>query len=203
MTKNRKATKTGSVPGWVIPLLVVIVIGIVGYSLYFTFNSGAATEGIVTCQSPDNCFWSSHFHIYAPTQICGEELLLPVELGPLQKAHTHEEKNIIHWHDKLAYDNAAKKIIDTTDLTLGSFYDQVKIPFTSIQLDGKTNGDTCPDGTIGNWKMLVNGKPSTAYRSYEMHDRDVIWMVFDSRSMDEIVQAWNQKPIAFPASGNG
>ncbi len=201
MTKTNNGNSSAA--KWIIPVLVIVGIGIIAYSLLVTFNSGAATEGIVTCPTSDNCFWSSHFHIYAPTEICGEEFLLPVELGSLQKSHTHEEKNIIHWHDKLPYDNVTKKIIDTTDLTLGSFYDQVNIPFSSTQLDGKKNGDACSDGTIGTWKMMVNGKPSSAYREYEMHDRDVIWMVFDSRTTDAIVTAWNQNPIPFPAAGSG
>ncbi|MEK6902534.1 MAG: hypothetical protein AABX02_03025 [archaeon] len=201
MTKTNNGGSSAT--KWIIPILILLGIGIIGYSLFVTFNSGASTEGIVTCPTPDTCFWSSHFHIYAPIEICGEEFPLPVELGSLQKSHTHEEKNIIHWHDKLPYDNVAKKIIDTTDLTLGSFYDQVNIPFSSTQLDGKTNGDTCSDGTVGTWKMLVNGKPNTEYRKYEMHDRDVIWTVFDSRTMDEVTQAWSQTPIRFPTLGNG
>ncbi len=199
-----KLHKTSSpVTKWIIPLLAIIGIGIIGYSLYATFNSGAETEGIVTCPSPDNCFWSSHFHIYAPIQICGEEFLLPVETGSLQKSHTHEEKNIIHWHDRLPYDNVNKKIIDTSDLMLGSFFDQVNVPFSSTNLDGKTNGDTCPNGTVGTWKMILNGKPTNSFRDQELHDRDVIWLVFNNQTPDETVVAWNNQPIKFPALGTG
>lgn len=201
MTKTQ--TKKSSTPGWIVPLLLIVGIGIIGYSLLVTLNSGANTEGIVTCPSPDNCFWSSHFHIYAPIQICGDEFLLPVETGSLQKSHTHEEKNIIHWHDRLPYDNVQKKITDTSDLKLGSFFDQVNIPFSSVQLNGKTNGDECSDGKAGSWKMIVNGKSSTEFRDHEMHDREVIWLVFDSRSVDEVLAAWNQNPIKFPTLGSG
>ncbi len=195
-------TKKKGSPIWVV-VIIVLVVAVLGYSLYSTLQTGAAEKGVVTCVSPDNCYWTAHFHTFFPVSICGEEYRLPNEVGSLQKGHTHEEKNIAHWHDRLPYDNVNKKIVDTSDLKAGSFFDQLNIPFSQTKIDGKTNGDTCPNGTVGTWKMIVNGKASDAFREYEMHDKDVVWLVFDSRSPGELESAWKANPILFPTLGQG
>ena len=181
----------------------VVVLGIIAYSLYITFSTGAQDKGIVTCIDENTCFFTAHWHAYTPIMICGQETRLPIETGSLQKAHTHEEKNLVHWHDRLPYDNTNKKIMNATPLFLGSFFDEIKIPFDNDKIMDKKNGDQCPDGKPGTLKMFVNGKPNTEFRDYLWKNYDVIVLVFDNRSLAEVETELASKPIAFPTLGRG
>ncbi len=184
-------------------LAVVAIAGVLAYSLWITLNSGAQDKGVVTCSTPNSCFWTSHWHVFVPIEICGEKFRLPIEKGPLEKSHTHEEENIWHWHDKLPYDNQAKTVLNTEPLKLGGFFDALEIPFDSTQINGKQNGDACPNGETGTLKMLLNGKNSTLFRDYILKDKDVVRLVFDSRTPQELENAAAQSPIVFPTLGRG
>ncbi len=198
-SKQKKKAKIKT--GIVLTIVALAILGI-GYSLYATIKSGAASRGVVVCTN-DQCFWQAHIHAYVPIKICNEDVRLPIEKGSLQRSHTHEEKNVIHWHDRLPYENQQKKILQATPLTLGAFFDELSIPFANDVTFDKRNGDQCPDGTLASWKMLVNGKQSTASRDHVWTDRQVIVLVFDSSSPAEIEFELQANPIKFPALGRG
>ncbi len=183
-------------------LIIVFVVAVLAYSLWVVFSSGAAEKGVVTCPSPDNCFWSAHFHVFMPIEVCGEKYRLPVEIGPLEGLHTHEEENIIHWHDRLPYDNKTKTILDTSSLRIGKFFDAVNLGFDSTTFGANKNGGLC-NGKPGTLKMLVNGKNSGLFRDYVIHDKDVVLLVFDSGTVQEVEAFYAGNPIVFPALGRG
>jgi hypothetical protein len=195
---TKKRLKSGAIGA-----LIALAAGGIAYSLYVTLTSGAASRGVVTCVTPDDCFLTAHIHTYVPIEICGKELRLPIEKGSLTGPHTHEEKNIIHWHDRLPYDNAAKKLKETDPLKLGVFFDAIEIPFDLERIDDHQNGNLCEDGQPGFLKMFVNGTERGVQRDYVWSDKDVIFIVFDSRLPAE-VEAWlKTNPIAFPTLGRG
>ncbi len=186
----------------ILSLIVVAALGLV-YSLYAAFTTGAVQKGVIVCPTEDNCIWQAHVHAYVPTIICGDDVRLPIEKGPLDGPHTHEEKNVIHWHDRLPYDKANQRILDATPLTLGAFFDAIDIIFDSDRIMGKENGGVCPDGGIGTLKMFVDGKQNNQFRNYVWEDRDVILLVFDSRAVNEIEAQLATQPIKFPTLGRG
>lgn len=188
----------------VIAIIIILAAGGIGYSLYVTIQSGAANVGIVTCLEDGNCILTGHFHAYVPISICGNDLRLPVEKGALTGPHTHEEKNIIHWHDKLPYDKSRGTITDTIPLTLQAFFTAIEIPFDIARLGDTRNGDTCSDGKKGTFSLFLNGAPySGDPGSFTWKDKDVISIFFDSRPSSEIETWLRNNPIGFPALGRG
>ncbi len=183
--------------------IIAAVSVVVGYSLLITISSGALKSGVVTCLEDGRCFWTAHIHTYIAAEACGEEKLLPAEVGPLAKVHTHEEQNVLHWHDRLAYDLQKKEILDTKPLALGSSFDDVGISFDKGNAFGLKDGDKCPDGNGGQWKMFVNGKQTDKFRDYIWQDKDVIILIFDGRSPSEIEENLRKNPVNFPTLGRG
>lgn len=186
----------------ILSIVVLAIIGIV-YSLFITLQSGARSSGLIVCPQEDKCYWTAHVHAYVPIKICGEDKRLPIELGPLNGPHTHEEKNIIHWHDRLPYDNVNKRLLETKPLTLGAFFDAINANFNSNSILDKNNNDVCLDGTQGKLKMFVNGKRSNQFRDFIWKDKDVIFIIFDNESYEEIEAELMQNSIKFPALGRG
>ncbi len=175
----------------IIVLIVVAAIAGLSYSLYVFYSSGAAEKGIVVCdpQNPTDCLWQDHIHSLVIISIDGNVQDLPIEKGALDKAHTHEEKNILHWHNSLPYDPLKQEVIDKTPLTL-------KNSLNSI-------GVALPEGgrlfvkKSGSWNRI------TEYGEYVWSDGDIIFIAKDSRSDDEILAYLNFANINLPFLGAG
>lgn len=194
--------------------LIIALAALLAYSLYATFKSGAFEGGVVTC-TENGCFWTAHVHAFVPIEVCGEEYRLPIEVGLLDGPHTHEEKNTIHWHDRLPYDNDNKKITDTKPLTLGAFFDSIGVAFDGDRIAEKKNGDVCPNEPIRaqctkspcdqltKAKMFVNGESNSTFRDYIWSDKDVIQIFFDSRDASLIKSGIDANPTVFPKLGRG
>ncbi len=181
---------------------ILLVASGLGYSLYVTYQSGATTRGIVTTLADGTSIWTAHVHAYVPIVICGEEIRLPTEVGALTGPHTHEEKNTIHWHDKLPYDPVAQQVLNTKPLTLGAFFDALDVPFGPDRAADTKSPGVC-EGKPATLKMFVNGKASDAWRDYMWHNKDVIVIFFDERTSAQIEEDLLSRPIAFPALGRG
>ncbi|HEY4475108.1 MAG TPA: hypothetical protein VJB92_00035 [Candidatus Paceibacterota bacterium] len=193
-TKNMKAA--------IIWPVIIILAGVLAYSLYVTLKANPSA-GVVTCVASGECFWTAHVHAFVPISICGEEFRLPIEKGALGGPHTHEEKNTIHWHDRLPYDKKTQSITETEPLTLGAFFDALEIQFNDQSIAEKINGGRCSDGAIGSIKIFANGELITNARNHIWKDKDVIAIFFDSRSAPEIEAELKAKPIVFPKLGRG
>ena len=155
------------------------------YSVLYTYSlPEQERETVITC-SGNNCTKSMHVHAYVDVQLCGKELRFPLEEGDLDAPHTHKEKNRVHIHDNFAFENRTQKILNTTKLTLGYFFDQIKIRFTENCIEKYCNGDLCK-GKPGHLFVWTNVTPATqhelmpaAFRNYVWHDEEKIKIRFN------------------------
>jgi hypothetical protein len=165
----------------------VIAIGLVlgiaaaglGYSLA-SFYAIGGESGFIVCGA-EGCLHALHVHAQVDPYVCGEYLKLELEKGRLDAPHTHKERNRIHVHRNLHVDPNTGQVTAADQqayLSLGSFMDAMEVPFTSTRLDGKSNGDACPDGKAGTLRMWVNGQPNTQFREYIWKDGDRILLAF-------------------------
>lgn len=168
-------------------LVLVVLIGL-SYSVYIVYSSGAAQRGVTVCVSENECYWSAHIHAEVTVDICGDDSFrFPVEKGPLNGSHTHEEKNLIHFHERLLIDTKTQEILDPQPLTLGAFFDAMEETLDSEKIFDKKNGDLCK-GQLSTVKMFVNGRPSSSFRDYIWKDGDKIKIVFDERPVEEVAK---------------
>jgi hypothetical protein len=101
-----------------------------------------------------------------------------LEKGDLSKQHTHKERNLIHWHDKLPYDRSTSTVLDWNPLKLGVFFEQMEMRFNSTCIGDRCNGDKCPSGNVGTLKMTVNGVDNAEFDQYVWKDQDKISIRF-------------------------
>lgn len=191
----------------------LILVGFLVYSLIEYQRSGIAEDGVVTCANGPaltggeptrgkQCFWSAHIHTDIPIQICGKKYVLSRFKGSLADYHTHGDENIIHWHDKIAFDAEKKQFLEPTPFALNFIFKTLELPITDESLFGKKNGDLCL-GSAATWKVFVNGVLRLDWRSYEWKDRDIVLFIFDARTTEEIEKELRQNPIKFPPVGEG
>jgi hypothetical protein len=141
---------------------------------------------IIFCQ-PQNappqqqkCFFTSHVDIYLTIKIWGEEKNLPFEKGDLTKAHTHADRNKIHWHSLIPVDPVTRRL--ERELTLGEELDDLSIPFDKDRIFNFKNGDIGPAGKAGTLKMFVEGKPNFEFRDFVTQPEQHISLIFDDTS---------------------
>ncbi len=164
-------------------LIIFAAFGL-GYSVYVLYATGAAQRGVIGCVGTD-CYWSAHIHAQADVVVCGEEHRFPIEKGRLDEPHTHEEKNLIHFHERLLIDPQTKEIQDARRLTVGAFFDQMETRFDETHIMDRQNGGLC-NGKPGSVKMFVNGKPDGNFRDYIWKDGDKIHIIFDENPAPSI-----------------
>lgn len=210
-TKSTKAKKPNKKLGLKI-FIAIAIVGAVGWGVYSFLQvkkQGGLNKPVVTCLNDGSCVLTAHMHSYAVIEMCGEPYYLGNEIGPLDGPHTHEERNIIHWHDKLPYDKSKEEIIDTTQIKLGTAMDNQDLAFDATTLKDKQNGSACPSGQPGTLKMFVkkNGENSFEqkenYREYIWEDKDTIALVFDEKTPEETKDRLNSQNIVFPKLGRG
>ena len=161
-------------------LIVLIIIGL-AYSVYFYKASVEESgENFVVCQSEDNCIVALHVHAELNINICGKELDLPLEAGDKAGTHTHKERNLLHFEEKLKYDNKTSSILETEPIKLKSFfqYKGVNIKFSRECIANNCNGDLC-NSKSGKLKFSVNGVENEEFENYVWRDKDRILIVFE------------------------
>jgi len=52
---------------------------------------------------------TTHIHADIKFDLCGQTPVLPRETGPLDGLHTHKEKNLLHFHDRIDLDTQKYK----------------------------------------------------------------------------------------------
>ena len=119
-----------------------------------------------------------HIHAEITAKVCGEKIMFGLERGDLSKAHTHKERNLIHWHDTEKIDMESKEIINKEELTLGSFFEQMEIKFNKECLNDKCNGDLC-NGDKGMVRMFVNGEENFEFDKYVWKNGDKVEIKFE------------------------
>lgn len=160
---------------------VLAAIGL-AYSVLVFFAQGAE-KGIVVCETPEqpeHCVISMHIHADVAVTVCGEEKSFGLEEGELAKTHTHKERNYIHFHERLPYDQTTETILDTTPLRVGNIFESIHVPFTSECLYDHCNGQTCSGkAESGRVKMWVNTVENTQFQDYVWKDGDQIRITFE------------------------
>ncbi len=163
---------------WAGYILALIILGYVGYSVYYYLSNVEEIEEFNVCYE-DKCIRSYHIHADIHIDLCGERVLLPLEHGPLEGPHTHKERNYIHFHERLPYDPTTGQILDTLPLELGTFMNEMDIMFNDRCISKYCNGNPCPDGKPGTVRMFVNGQPNTEFDQYIWKDKDEIQITFN------------------------
>ena len=193
-------------------IILLLVTGL-AYSVYDVYATGAAERGVVVCTDDEGmtpgasghtCYWSAHIHAEVNIDLCGDKSYrFAVEQGRLDGPHTHEERNLIHFHERLMIDPTTREILDTRLLTLGAFFDAMEVPFDSDKALDKNNGETC-NGKPATMKMFVSkdwnrnnlGKPIASFRDYIWENGDVITIIFDERPSEAIAEETSKSTAA-------
>lgn len=105
-----------------------------------------------------------HWHPELTISIKGQQQDIPANLGigaVHNPIHTHDSTGVLH----LEFEG---RRVTKDDIRLGQFFKLWDKPFSSSCIF-----DTC-NGSDGQLKMTVNGKPNTAFDQYIMRDKDKI-----------------------------
>ncbi len=177
---KKRPTAVRKVLYGIITVIVLFIIGYMIYSVVVFRESEAEEEGIVVCDpTGQSCLIApGDLHAEIDAVVCGDSIKFPLEKGDLSKQHTHKERNLIHWHDKLPYDKTTETILDWSPLKMSGFFEQMEMRFTSDCIGSYCNGDKCPDGTVGMMKMTVNGVDNSEFENYIWKDDDEIEIRF-------------------------
>jgi hypothetical protein len=158
-------------------IALIVIAGYIAYSVWYYLANVEEVESFQVCYE-DHCVKTFHIHYYLNFDICGKDISLPKEHGPLDGPHTHKEYNYIHFHERLPYDPNTHELLETTPLRVSETMKHFDIIFNSTCIDGKCNGDLCPDGKPGQVKMFVNGKENSDFENYIWRDEEKISIVF-------------------------
>lgn len=92
---------------------------------------------------PENqeCFFTTHVHYHITLIENGTEKTLPFENGPLERFHTHFEKNKVHWHSLMPVDPETKEHLET--LALADVLKDLNLPFERavVEVQGEIVAD--------------------------------------------------------------
>ncbi|MBI4448549.1 hypothetical protein HY641_00790 [Candidatus Woesearchaeota archaeon] len=159
-----------------IATLIAIALAGLGYSVS-TFYAAGGEAGFVVCGA-EGCELAVHWHSNVEITVCSEGFDLPLEAGNLDKVHTHKEKGRLHFHSLIKTDTEGVKLLEPEKLRVGQLFDHIGMRFTSTCIGTYCNGDACPDGTVGNLRMTLNGAPHPDLSSYSYKDGDKMNVVF-------------------------
>ncbi len=161
-------------------LVVLIAVILLAYSYFAYKKSLGEGENFVVCDQDNNCIIALHVHSEVEIKVCGEEIKIPLEAGDKTATHTHKERNLLHFEERLRYDNNTKTILEKEPITLKTFfnYPDINIRFNSTCIDGKCNGDVC-NNSPGTLKFYVNDIENNKYENYVWKDGDKIKIIFE------------------------
>ena len=107
----------------IILIVIIIIIAILIYSVVsFKKSVGEKGENFVICDKENNCLIAMHIHTEVDIKVCGKEIKIPLEAGDKTGTHTHKERNLLHFEERLKYDNKTQTIIETEPITLKNFF---------------------------------------------------------------------------------
>ena len=188
---KEQGLKSGVLIGYIITFLVLVAVGY-GYDVYHQ----SKTETIVECPSADRCNVFQHIHTYVDIYTCGDSQSyhFPVQAGGAALQHTHHEENRVHWHEKLLLNPDTLSLEDSEKhkRQLGDFFDRTETSFTDadgkICVNGKCDGETCPDGKEGKWIISVDGALSNQWRDYIWRDEEHVKIEYTTD--ETAINAW-------------
>jgi hypothetical protein len=166
-------------------VLATVIIFVSYLATHFTGETGIKSDkGIIFCQ-PENappaeqkCYFTMHWHVHADIKVCDETKIFPYETGDLETLHTHVETNKIHWHGLLPVDPVTRAVTDYSQMKMSILFSELKVPISNNGIYDFKNGDSCPNGRIGNLKVSVNGQEQKDFLNYILKDGDHISIEF-------------------------
>ena len=170
---EKKSVKYLKIIGYI---AATVILGYIAYSVWYYTSNAEEIDSFEVCYD-DHCVKTFHIHYYLNFDICGKDISLPKEHGPLDGPHTHKEYNYIHFHERLPYDPQTKELLDVTPLKISETMKHFNIVFNSTCIDGKCNGDLC-NGHSGQVKMFANGKEISEFENYIWRDEEKILIAF-------------------------
>lgn len=116
-----------------------------------------------------------HWHASYEYIVCGE-LQPPAPTWSGSGVHTHGD-GIMHIHPfQRSEEGAGARLVKWFEYGGGLLdEDEVRLPGSAVTY---ANGDECPDGTIGEVQIFVNGERLADYEGYIPQDGDRIEVVF-------------------------
>ena len=175
-------------------IVAITAVAGLGYSLYSFYSSGAADRGIIICDPEDSsdCLWQDHMHflVMISNDGVGDIQDLPLERGDLDRPHTHEERNVIHWHSSVPYDSAKQEVIDKSAFTLSA-------SLASIGVEMPEGGKVFVKKRDGSWEY------AQGQVEYVWDDGDIIFVTADSAANSDIVSDLDASGIVLPYLGAG
>ncbi len=156
-----------------------IIVGVFVLGGFFLFGGNQNNSGNPTGNA--SLLQSVHWHAYPEVVVCGEKKVLPFPATESQHVgsgllHTHKSENWIHMEGTLDIASPPK---------LAEYFKNIGVEFSSERLAWKAgngadidasvpavdkkNGDDC-NGSVGKWKMLVNGKESEDWGGHRIFD---------------------------------
>ena len=138
-------------------LLILGVAVLLYYSVQQYLEQSEAT-GITICNEGE-CIKTLHIHSDITFDLCGRSITLPREGGELAGLHTHKEKDLLHFHDKVSVDPDSKEQLFDKRLSLGEVLEMFELspdeycsgpgPFEVIFT---VNGEVPDEGLDYNWQ---------------------------------------------------
>lgn len=179
MAKKRRMARRMmlSYAGYVIVFLIAVYIM---YSVWVYLRSVETTEEFLVCTG-DECVKSFHIHSSVEPIICGELKWFGLEHGELGEQHTHKERNLIHFHERLRVALDTYEIIDYSPLQLRNFIGNMERESSDgVCLFGVCEGDACEGSdTPGRFRVIVNGQEREEKWDYIWKDGDTIKIIFE------------------------
>ncbi|MBI4146033.1 hypothetical protein HY489_01705 [Candidatus Woesearchaeota archaeon] len=157
--------------------LAILAAAYIAYSVWYYLSTAEKVEEFEVCYV-DKCIKTFHAHADITIDLCGKKMSLPLEHGPLEGPHTHKERNLMHFHERLPYEPTTGKLLEDRPLRLETFMKEFKIPFNETCIANYCNGNACPDGKEGVVRMMVNQDQTFAYQKYVWKDGDEIIITF-------------------------
>lgn len=158
-------------------VLILVAAGIYSYREYQ--NSEIETGGLIVCNEKGECQKSLHMHANLDVSICGQNKDLPKDTGRLDSVHTHKEKNLLHFEERLPADKNGN-ILNTEPLALKAALDGILKMKASGQCIGDyCNGGKCSNGKKANWQLTANGEKQEDFQNYVWKDGDKLELTFE------------------------
>jgi len=150
---------------WLGIIVIIALAGFLIFSVYSYRSSEQEKEGFFTCsQDGKVCDLSQHIHAQIEVSVCGEKITFPKEKGGLNKAHTHKERNKIHWHERMQVDPITREPLNRAPLKISSFLKQINYKFPN----------RCSNNSSPILSVTVNGSEASEKLDYAWKDGDAI-----------------------------
>ena len=152
---------------------IAVAVLLVGAALYFfAFVSKPSPTGNFNTAGIVFPLNNIHWHAVPQINLCGEQKPIPTP-GP----GLHLGNTLFHTHED-AQIHIEGTVAGPEQITLGGFFDNIGVKFSSTEIMDKKNGDIC-NGNPGTVQLLINGSQNTEFRDYVVRDKDKIQIMFE------------------------